>query len=159
MERSMSLSTAGNCEIPLSDIDSIGDEWGLMTSRYVLGHEAMKRMGSSNVLVVGLKGLGVEIGKCGPFSRVTLRPVNNLSQPRTLPSPVSNPSPSTTPPQLPSPIFPRSSSSSLKMSASPAPTSLPPESPNSTLTFRLQSMRVETLWLTWSSLSATRRLF
>lgn len=30
---------------------------------YVLGHEAMKRMGTSNVLVVGLKGLGVEIAK------------------------------------------------------------------------------------------------
>lgn len=30
--------------------------------RYVLGHEAMKRMGSSDVLVVGLKGLGIEIG-------------------------------------------------------------------------------------------------
>jgi len=30
---------------------------------YVLGHEAMKRMGSSNVLIVGLRGLGVEIGK------------------------------------------------------------------------------------------------
>ena len=30
---------------------------------YVLGHEAMKRMGSSNVLVVGLKGLGAEIAK------------------------------------------------------------------------------------------------
>lgn len=30
---------------------------------YVLGHEAMKRMSSSNVLVVGLKGLGVEIAK------------------------------------------------------------------------------------------------
>ncbi|RAH74005.1 E1 ubiquitin-activating protein ubaA [Aspergillus aculeatinus CBS 121060] len=30
---------------------------------YVLGHEAMKRMGKSNVLVVGLKGLGVEIAK------------------------------------------------------------------------------------------------
>lgn len=30
---------------------------------YVLGHEAMKRMGSSNILVVGLKGLGVEIAK------------------------------------------------------------------------------------------------
>lgn len=30
---------------------------------YVLGHEAMKRMGSSNVLVVGLGGLGVEIAK------------------------------------------------------------------------------------------------
>ncbi|KAI9799799.1 MAG: E1 ubiquitin-activating protein [Sarcosagium campestre] len=30
---------------------------------YVLGHEAMKRMGSSNVLIAGLKGLGVEIAK------------------------------------------------------------------------------------------------
>ncbi|KXS93723.1 hypothetical protein AC578_9497 [Pseudocercospora eumusae] len=30
---------------------------------YVLGHEAMKRMGSSKVLVVGLRGLGVEIAK------------------------------------------------------------------------------------------------
>ncbi|CAK7198182.1 E1 ubiquitin-activating protein [Sporothrix eucalyptigena] len=30
---------------------------------YVLGHEAMKRMSSSNVLIVGLKGLGVEIAK------------------------------------------------------------------------------------------------
>lgn len=30
---------------------------------YVLGHEAMKRMGASNVLVVGLKGLGAEIAK------------------------------------------------------------------------------------------------
>ena len=30
---------------------------------YVLGHEAMKRMGSSNVLIVGLRGLGAEIAK------------------------------------------------------------------------------------------------
>ncbi|KAF0354769.1 ubiquitin-activating emzyme E1 [Gigaspora margarita] len=30
---------------------------------YVLGHEAMKKLGSSNVLIVGLKGLGVEIAK------------------------------------------------------------------------------------------------
>lgn len=30
---------------------------------YVLGAEAMKRMGQSNVLIVGLKGLGVEIAK------------------------------------------------------------------------------------------------
>jgi ubiquitin-activating enzyme E1 len=30
---------------------------------YVLGHEAMKRMGASNVLVVGLRGLGVEVAK------------------------------------------------------------------------------------------------
>ncbi|KAL8723533.1 MAG: hypothetical protein Q9225_000168 [Loekoesia sp. 1 TL-2023] len=30
---------------------------------YVLGHEAMKRMGSSHVLVAGMRGLGVEIAK------------------------------------------------------------------------------------------------
>ncbi|KAI4165391.1 MAG: hypothetical protein LQ342_000799 [Letrouitia transgressa] len=30
---------------------------------YVLGHEAMRRMGSSHVLIAGLKGLGVEIAK------------------------------------------------------------------------------------------------
>ena len=30
---------------------------------YVLGHEAMKRMSASHVLVVGLRGLGVEIGR------------------------------------------------------------------------------------------------
>lgn len=29
---------------------------------YVLGHDAMKRMGASSVLVVGLNGLGCEIG-------------------------------------------------------------------------------------------------
>ncbi|TPX54813.1 hypothetical protein PhCBS80983_g05729 [Powellomyces hirtus] len=30
---------------------------------YVLGHEAMKKMSNSNVLIIGLKGLGVEIAK------------------------------------------------------------------------------------------------
>lgn len=30
---------------------------------YVLGHEAMKRMSASNVLIAGMKGLGVEIAK------------------------------------------------------------------------------------------------
>ena len=35
----------------------------ILCHRYVLGHDAMKRMLSSNVLVVGLRGLGVEIGK------------------------------------------------------------------------------------------------
>jgi ubiquitin-activating enzyme E1 len=30
---------------------------------YVLGHEAMSRLSSSNVLVCGAKGLGVEIGE------------------------------------------------------------------------------------------------
>ena len=30
--------------------------------RYVLGAEAMKKMSASNVLIIGLRGLGVEIG-------------------------------------------------------------------------------------------------
>lgn len=37
--------------------------WNISFS-YVLGHEAMKRMGASNVLISGMKGLGVEVGKC-----------------------------------------------------------------------------------------------
>ncbi|EPE09995.1 ubiquitin-activating enzyme e1 1 [Ophiostoma piceae UAMH 11346] len=47
-------SVAGNTEI---------DESLYSRQLYVLGHEAMKRMSSSNVLVVGLRGLGVEIAK------------------------------------------------------------------------------------------------
>lgn len=34
-----------------------------MSFRYVLGHEAMRRMQNSNVLIVGMKGLGLEIAK------------------------------------------------------------------------------------------------
>jgi ubiquitin-activating enzyme E1 len=30
---------------------------------YVLGHDAMRRMQASNILLVGCKGLGIEIGK------------------------------------------------------------------------------------------------
>lgn len=30
---------------------------------YVLGHEAMKRMANSNILIVGMRGLGCEIAK------------------------------------------------------------------------------------------------
>jgi len=40
---------------------------------YVLGHEAMKKMALSNVLISGLKGLGVEIGEtCFLFLVFTL---------------------------------------------------------------------------------------
>ena len=35
---------------------------------YVLGHEAMKRMGSSHVLIAGMRGLGVEIGTWPTYS-------------------------------------------------------------------------------------------
>ena len=34
-----------------------------MCFRYVLGHEAMRRMGATNVLVSGMRGLGLEIAK------------------------------------------------------------------------------------------------
>ncbi|CZR64942.1 probable ubiquitin-protein ligase (E1-like (ubiquitin-activating) enzym) [Phialocephala subalpina] len=56
METKMQVdeSVVGNNEI---------DESLYSRQLYVLGHEAMKRMGASNVLVVGLKGLGVEIAK------------------------------------------------------------------------------------------------
>ena len=43
--------------------------------RYVLGHEAMKRLQTSSVLVSGLRGLGVEIAKniiLGGVKAVTL---------------------------------------------------------------------------------------
>uniref|UniRef100_A0A8C7XNC9 E1 ubiquitin-activating enzyme n=1 Tax=Oryzias sinensis TaxID=183150 RepID=A0A8C7XNC9_9TELE len=45
---------AGNSEI---------DEGFYSRQLYVLGHEAMRRMGAANVLIAGLKGLGVEIAK------------------------------------------------------------------------------------------------
>jgi ubiquitin-activating enzyme E1 len=56
METKMQVdeSVAGSNEI---------DESLYSRQLYVLGHEAMKRMGASNVLIVGLKGLGVEIAK------------------------------------------------------------------------------------------------
>ena len=55
------------------DIDEVGgkpeqvkngdiDESLYSRQLYVLGHEAMKRMGNSHVLIAGLRGLGVEIG-------------------------------------------------------------------------------------------------
>jgi ubiquitin-activating enzyme E1 len=53
-EQLKEAATKGNGEI---------DESLYSRQLYVLGHEAMKRMGSSNVLVVGLRGLGVEIAK------------------------------------------------------------------------------------------------
>uniref|UniRef100_A0A3B4GA87 E1 ubiquitin-activating enzyme n=1 Tax=Pundamilia nyererei TaxID=303518 RepID=A0A3B4GA87_9CICH len=36
---------------------------GFYSRQYVLGHEAMHRMGSAKVLIAGMKGLGVEIAK------------------------------------------------------------------------------------------------
>jgi len=45
-------------------VDSKEIDEGLYSRQlYVLGHEAMRRMADSRVLVVGMKGLGVEIAK------------------------------------------------------------------------------------------------
>lgn len=46
------------------DIDEAEIDEGLYSRQlYVLGHEAMKKMAASNVLIVGLQGLGAEIAK------------------------------------------------------------------------------------------------
>jgi len=46
------------------DVDEAAIDEGLYSRQlYVLGHEAMKRMAVSNVLIVGVQGLGVEIAK------------------------------------------------------------------------------------------------
>lgn len=46
------------------DIDEAAIDEGLYSRQlYVLGHEAMKKMAASNVLIVGLNGLGAEIAK------------------------------------------------------------------------------------------------
>ncbi|OZJ02072.1 Ubiquitin-activating enzyme E1 1 [Bifiguratus adelaidae] len=45
------------------DTDQQIDEGLYSRQLYVLGHEAMKKMSTSNVLIVGLRGLGVEIAK------------------------------------------------------------------------------------------------
>lgn len=51
--------TAGSERLKQGEID----ESLYSRQLYVLGHEAMKRMGSSHILVAGLRGLGVEIGE------------------------------------------------------------------------------------------------
>ncbi|KAG0223004.1 putative ubiquitin activating enzyme [Mortierella sp. GBAus27b] len=42
---------------------SVIDESLYSRQLYVLGHEAMKKMGTSDILIIGLKGLGIEIAK------------------------------------------------------------------------------------------------
>jgi ubiquitin-activating enzyme E1 len=51
-------SSAGTEQVQNGDID----ESLYSRQLYVLGHEAMKRMSSSHVLIAGLRGLGAEIG-------------------------------------------------------------------------------------------------
>ncbi|CAO1619344.1 unnamed protein product [Parajaminaea phylloscopi] len=57
--REMQTTTA---DMKVDDEGKI-DEGLYSRQLYVLGHDAMKRMANSNVLVAGLKGLGVEVAK------------------------------------------------------------------------------------------------
>ncbi|XP_006140627.1 ubiquitin-like modifier-activating enzyme 1 [Tupaia chinensis] len=62
-------------EMSKNNSDTEIDEGLYSRQLYVLGHEAMKRLQSSNVLVSGLRGLGVEIAKniiLGGVKAVTL---------------------------------------------------------------------------------------
>ncbi|KAI0053041.1 ubiquitin activating enzyme [Auriscalpium vulgare] len=55
--------SASNTSAPM-DIDEATIDEGLYSRQlYVLGHEAMKRMATSNVLIIGMEGLGAEIAK------------------------------------------------------------------------------------------------
>jgi ubiquitin-activating enzyme E1 len=56
------MNTAGAMEVVAQDNEQI-DESLYSRQLYVFGHEAQKRMAKSNVLIIGLNGLGVEIAK------------------------------------------------------------------------------------------------
>ncbi len=44
--------------------DGVEIDEGLYSRQlYVLGHDAMRKMGAANVLISGMKGLGIEIGE------------------------------------------------------------------------------------------------
>ena len=55
--------SAGTSAMEVEKSDAAIDEALYSRQLYVLGHEAMRRMQQSTVLIVGLKGLGVEIAK------------------------------------------------------------------------------------------------
>src|SRR6195952_5022395 len=69
----------------LKNADGEIDESLYSRQLYVLGHEAMKRMGLSDVLVVGLRGLGVEIAK-----NIALAGVKSLTLYAPKPAPIED---------------------------------------------------------------------
>ena len=52
-----------NCKFTKCTCKFLGLLSALFYFRYVLGHEAMRKMQMSNVLISGMKGLGIEIAK------------------------------------------------------------------------------------------------
>jgi ubiquitin-activating enzyme E1 len=81
----MSSSSASNAHHTNSNNDNNHgeiDESLYSRQLYVLGHEAMRRMQASNVLIVGMGGLGVEIAKnviLGGVKSVTIYDRENVS--------------------------------------------------------------------------------
>jgi ubiquitin-activating enzyme E1 len=47
----------------MAEPDKEIDEGLYSRQLYVLGHDAMRKLGASNVLIAGMKGLGVEVGQ------------------------------------------------------------------------------------------------
>lgn len=70
MLKSMKACTPDNCKHSISWLSGNCFHWACILLMivcsifsYVLGHDAMKRMQNSNVLISGMRGLGVEIAK------------------------------------------------------------------------------------------------
>ncbi|KAI9597739.1 ubiquitin-activating emzyme E1 [Syncephalis fuscata] len=57
------MSTAVSSKMDVDKTETAIDEALYSRQLYVLGHDAMRRMGASNVLIVGLRGLGIEVAK------------------------------------------------------------------------------------------------
>ena len=56
------MDTSADASVVDHGADVEIDEGLYSRQLYVLGHDAMRRMYASNVLISGLKGLGIEIG-------------------------------------------------------------------------------------------------
>ena len=75
----MRVYTHDNCKPYFIDLFAIIKSIVCFVLRYVLGHEAMRRMQSSDVLISGMGGLGVEIAKnviLGGVKSVTIHDEN-----------------------------------------------------------------------------------
>ncbi|XP_050429029.1 ubiquitin-like modifier-activating enzyme 1 [Adelges cooleyi] len=73
----VSLEVLSNAQVTMSNKNGVGEiDEGLYSRQlYVLGHDAMRKMASSDILISGLGGLGVEIAKnviLGGVKSVTL---------------------------------------------------------------------------------------
>jgi hypothetical protein len=58
---------------PMDSDPQVVDEGLYSRQLYVFGHEAQRRMGASDVLLVGLNGLGVELGANHALCSLTLQ--------------------------------------------------------------------------------------